>query len=151
MKKIQNKRAFSLLTAIIFLVLVSTISILSLTLSSQSAKQTSDSFLYLQGEVLAKSSTEYALLAISGHDFNSSCLEQINIKYPSNDSNYTHEINISISYIGNSLPCNSSHILDNNISTDESNRTVIIDTLVKSNPALSSEPIRIHRRTIQKP
>ncbi len=145
------KRGFSLLTAIIFLVLISTISILSLSLSSQSRKQITDGFLYLQAEVLARSATEYALLAISGHDFNTSCLENINIRYPSNDSNYTHEMNISISYIGTSMPCNNSHILDNNISTSESNRTVIIDTIVTSNPNLSSEPVKIHRRTIQKP
>ncbi len=146
----MQRNGFSLLTAIIFLVIVSTIAMLALSLSSQSAKQTTDSYLKVESELLAKSATEYAIMAISGHNFAIDCMERINIRYPE-QTNYTHEINISISYLGNGLPCNASHILDNNLSTSDSNRTVIIDTIVTTNPDLSPEPVRLHRRTIQKP
>lgn len=140
------RKGFSLLTAILFLVLVATISVLALSLSTQSAKQTSDIFLKTQAELLAKSSTEYALLAMSGHDYvNDGCLNDINARY-----NSMFDINITINYIGNGLPagCN---ILDNNLTTNDSNRTVIIDTVVTSKSDITTEPIRIHRRTIQKP
>ncbi len=144
------KQGFSLLTAIIFLVVVATISMLALSLSTQSAKTTTDDYLKVQAELLAKSGTEFALLAMSGHNYSSNCLENIVIKYP-NNTYYTHKVNISISYIGSNLPCSASHILSNNISTSDSNRTVIIDTIVTTNPTISTEQIRIHRRTIQKP
>lgn len=147
------RQGFSLLTAIIFLVLVATISALTLSFSTQAVKQTSDVFLKSQAELLAQSATEYALLAISGHEMNATngCVENINLLYPVNDGNYTHEANVSIMYIGNSLPCNAISILSNTLDTNDSNRTVIIDTIVSTNPAISTEPIRIHRRTIQKP
>lgn len=144
------RQGFSMLTAIIFLVLIATISALSISLSTQAAKQTGDIFLQSQAELLAKSATEYALLAMSGHDYSTNCLENITIRYPEN-INYTHEANVSIMYIGNGLTCNPNAIINNSLSTNDSNRTVIIDTIVTSNPTVSTEPIRIHRRTIQKP
>ncbi len=139
------RKGFSLLTAILFLVLVATISVLALSLSTQSAKQTTDIFLKTQAEILAKSSTEYALLAISGHDYSIDCLENINATY-----NNMFDINISIQYIGNGLPTGCPQ-LGTNISTNDSNRTVIIDTIVSSQTSVTSEPIRLHKRTIQKP
>lgn len=145
------RKGFSLLTAILFLVLVATLSVLALSLSSQSAKQTSDIFLKTQAEILAKSSTEYALLAMSGHDYSTNCLENINSTH-----NGMFDINISIRYIGNGLPCNTNAILSNNLVTNDSNRTVIIDTVVSTKQSLTDngtipERIRFHKRTIQKP
>ena len=145
------KKGFSLLTAVLFLVVIATLSMIALSLSTQSAKQTTDDYLKVQAELLAKSGTEFALLAMSGHDYNSSCLNNINITY-----NKQFDVNISIMYIGSGLPCIPSHILDNHIKTPDSNRTVIIDTFVSIKPQLVTdgvitEQIRLHRRTIQKP
>lgn len=144
------RKGFSLLTALIFLILIATISALSISLSTQSVKQTSDIFLKNQAELLLRSGTEFALLAMSGHDYSANCLNEVNIRYP-DSTEYTHDINITLGYIGSGLPATCNQILDNNLDTDESNRTVIIDTVVTSNPTLSTEPIRLHRRTIQKP
>ncbi|MFK5881814.1 MAG: type II secretion system protein [Sulfurospirillum sp.] len=140
------RKGFSLLTAIIFLVLIATISAISISLSTQSVKQTSDMYLKAQAQLLLRSGTEFAMLALSGHNYSTNCLEKIDMTY-----NNMLDINVSIDYIGSGLPCNSSHILDNNISTDDSNRTVIIDTIVTTKPDVATEPIRLHRRTIQKP
>jgi Tfp pilus assembly protein PilV len=140
------KKGFSLLTAVIFLVVIATISMLALSLSTQSTKQTTDIYLKNQAELLLRSGTEFAMLAMSGHDYSANCLENINMTY-----NKMFDINVSIDYIGSGLPCNSSHILDNNISTNDSNRTVIIDTIVTTQAGITTEPIRLHRRTIQKP
>jgi len=146
------RKGFSLLTAIIFLVLVATISVLALTLSTQSAKQTTDIYLKNQAELLLRSGTEFAMLAMSGTDYNATnCLNNVYIRYPENGVNYTHDINITISYIGNGLPASCINRLSNSISTPESNRTVIIDTIVTTNPIITSEQIRMHRRSIQKP
>lgn len=152
------RSGFSLITAIIFIVLVATLSMLALSLSSFSTKQTSDLFLREQAELLLQSGTEFALLAISGHEINatSGCLNQINSQYPEAEDNALFDINITIHYMGNGLNTASGgncNLLSDTVDTNESNVTVIIDTIVETTPAnsISAEPIRLHRRTIQKP
>jgi len=145
------RRAFSLITAIIFIVLVATLGALALSMSTQATKQTNDLFLHAQAELLAQSATEYAMLAFSGHEINGTngCLEKINATYPYESPLF--DINITLSYLGNGLPCSADAIIDNNIFTDDSNLTVIVDTFVSTKDGVTSEPIRFHRRTLQKP
>lgn len=150
------RKGFSLITAIIFLVLISTIATLALSLSVFSTKQTSDLFLREQAELLTQSATEFALLAISGHSIlvNGNCVNFVNAQYPQTGAGAIFDINVTINYLGNGLPaapnCN---ILSNTVTTSDSNITVIIDTIVATTAEsnISTEPIRIHRRTIQKP
>jgi type II secretory pathway component PulK len=148
------RRGFGLITAIIILVTVATLMTLMMGLSSSSVKSTTDLYLKEQAEILARSGTEFALLAISGHDNRFSCVENINIGYPSAvAAEITHDINITLQYIGNGQNCTANRELADNITTDESNLTVIIDTVVSVNQVNTgiTEPIRFHRRTIQKP
>jgi type II secretory pathway pseudopilin PulG len=145
------KKGFTLITAIVFIVLIATISALALSFSTFSVKQTSDLYLREQAELLLQSSTEFALLAISGHDINTTngCLKAIHAQYP----NPLFDIDITINYLGNGLNTASGgncNILSDNVATPESNVTVIIDTIVTDHN-VSTEPIRLHRRTIQKP
>ncbi len=126
------------------MITIATLMALMISLTSTTTKQTSDIYVSEQTKLLAKSATELALLAISGHDNTINCIENINFTFENN-----YDVNISLYYIGNALPCNPSHLLANTISTPESNGTVIIDTYVTFKG--SSEPIRYHRRTIQKP
>ncbi|QIR76902.1 type II secretion system protein [Sulfurospirillum diekertiae] len=144
------RRGFTLITAIIFMVLVASIAALSLSFSSFSTKQTTDLYLREQAELLVQSGTEFALLAISGHDINatSNCINSIISQYPTTAAPL-FDINITINYMGSGLPagCN---ILSNAVVTSDSNITVIIDTIVEDHN-ISTEPIRLHRRTIQKP
>lgn len=151
-------RGFSLITAIIFIVLVATFGALALSLSSLNVKQTSDLYLKAQAELLAQSATEYALLAISAHNIaaTNNCLNQINATYP-NGTNPTFNINITIKYLGRGLPVGTTegapncNILSNNIQNNDSNITVLIDTFVTTHEGIATEPIRFHRRTLQKP
>lgn len=150
------RKGFSLLTAILFLVLVATLGALALSYSTLSAKRVPDTYLRSQAELLLQSSTEYALLAISGHEVNATndCLENINATFSRDGSTNLFDINISILYFyeGTAVSCPTLNgSTTGNIITPESNRTVIIDTIVSSNPTLTTEPIRLHRRTIQKP
>ena len=104
------KRGFTLITAIIFIVLIATIAALSLSFSTFSTKQTSDLYLREQAELLLQSGTEFALLAISGHDIvaNNNCINTITAQYPQAGANALFDITVSLSYIGNGLPdgCN---------------------------------------------
>ena len=140
------RKGFSLLTALVFLVLIATISALSISLSTQAVKQTTDVYLKSQAELLVRSGTEYAMLAMSGHDYSGGCLESINATY-----NSMFDINISIMYIGNGLGGANCVQLGTDIDTNESNRTAIIDTWVRTKADIVSEPIVMHRRSIQKP
>lgn len=146
------RRGFSMITAIVFMILVATLGALAISLSNLSTKQTSDLYLREQAELLAQGATEYALLAISGHDFTANCLNTINSTYTQDGVTILFDINVTLYYLGNGLPANCNTLTNNlnNIDTNDSNRTVIIDTFV-TDRNLSTEPIRIHRRTIQKP
>ena len=146
------RKGFSMLTALIFMILVATLGALALSLSNLSLKQTSDLYLREQAELLVQSATEYALLAISGHNFSTNCLNTITSTY-TDGTTTLFDINISLYYLGNGLPANCNTLTNNlnNIDTNDSNLTVMIDTTVTSAAGISTEPIRIHRRTIQKP
>ena len=143
------RRGFTLLSAIFLMVLVATLMVLSFSLSTQTAKQTGDIYLQEQGQLLARSATEFALLAISGHNNSNDCIENINLNYP--EGAPVFDINMTLYYIGNGLPCNNDHLLANNIETAESNGTVLIDTIVSYTDPGTNETVRYFRRTIQKP
>ncbi|MDR0467291.1 MAG: type II secretion system protein [Campylobacteraceae bacterium] len=152
------KKGFSLLTAIMFIVFIATIGALALSFTTQTSKQTYDVYLRAQAELLARSATEYALLALSANDHNVRCLQKI-------DTNYDNifNINMTLSYIGNNittagltatagtLGCANVNVLASNIATVASSPTVIIDTIVETTLGTATEPIRVHRRTLQKP
>jgi len=143
------RSGFALLSAIFLMLLIGILMALSFSLSSQTTKQTGQLYLQEQGQLLAKSATEFALLAISGHDNTADCIEQINLRYPKNAPMY--DINMTLYYIGSGLPCSTDHLLANNINTAESNGTVMIDTFVSYTDPENNETIRFHRRTLQKP
>ncbi len=139
----MKRSGFSLLLAIIVMITIATLMALMISLTSTTVKQTTDIYASEQTKLLAKSATELALLAISGHENNTSCINNINFTFENN-----YEVNMTLYYIGDQLPT-SCRTIANSISTPESNGTVIIDTYVEYNG--SSEPIRYHRRTLQKP
>lgn len=142
------RKGFGLITAIIILVVVSVLMTLMISLSATSVKQTSDLYFKEQAELLARSAVEYGLLAISGHENNVSCIENVNITYLD-----TYEANLTMYYIYKGAPATCNNILAPNITTNESNITTMIDVRVAviQSVAGNSEPIVIQRRTIQKP
>ena len=142
--------------AIIILVIVAVMSAMILGFSSQTIKTTSNIYLREQAKLLALSAAEYALLALSGHDHSQNCVETINID--AEGAGLCYEVNMSISYIvdfslgtnwSNSSTCPNSRVLSDELNYEESNLTVIIDTIVNCKEI--GENIRFHRRTIQKP
>ena len=148
----MKRKGFSLILAMIVLVIVSSLAAFMVSLSSVSAKNTSDIYLKEQAELLMQSATEYSILAVLGHDNSNSCVENINITYPSS-SNPIFDINVSLWYIFDFTPSSSycSHVLSSNLVDGNSSFTIIIDTTVSTSSNLNlSEPIRLHRRTVQK-
>ncbi|BAF70462.1 hypothetical protein [Nitratiruptor sp. SB155-2] len=143
------RKAISLLTAIIFMLLIAVLMGLAISLLGTTTAKVANRYLYEQAQLLARSGTEYAILAIQGHEINSStgCLNQINLNY-----NDTFDINITLHYIGKGLPTANCNILDNSVAFDESNASVLVDTIVQlKDPKLNNGvPIRYVKRTLQK-
>ncbi len=133
------KKSFAMLFAIAFIVVLGTIGTLMLYFSTATLKQTEDNYLSAQGELYARSATEFAIQALESRDFqNDGCINKIDI----NTSLY--EINMTFYYFLTNCPtdCNCSTIV-----TKESNGTVMINTYVKS----KVDNVRFFRQTLQKP
>ena len=145
----MKRRGFGLITAIIIMMTVAVLMSLMIGLSSSTVKQTSNLFIKEQARLYLRSATEFALLAISGHNNSSNCITDVNINFESN----SYIAKVDIWYMGNGIPTGCSHIADNSVQTDDSNYTVIMDVIVEANQSKLglNEPIKLHRRTLQKP
>lgn len=93
------KKGFSLILAIIFILLVASIGALSMAISSSSAKTSVNLFIHEQAKLLADGAAEYAIMKVQQNDFTATCVDEIVINYPNEDSP-TFRANISITYIG---------------------------------------------------
>jgi len=75
----RQRSAFSMITAIFLILIMASLLALVSTLSGHITKQTTNFYRKEQAALLAKSYTEYAILAIQGHNlFNNRCLRTIN-------------------------------------------------------------------------
>ncbi|MDY3245872.1 hypothetical protein [Campylobacter sp.] len=93
------KKGFSLILAIIFILLVASIGALSMSISSSSAKTSVNLFIHEQAKLLADGAAEYAIMKVQQNNFATTCVDEIEINYP-NNTNPTFRANISITYIG---------------------------------------------------
>lgn len=137
-----------MITAIFFMVAIATILTAMLSSTASSTQTTIDAYISEQAELMAKSATELAVLKVLEHDRSTGCLTGFSAQYPG--VNPILDISVSIRYIG--LNCSNAaanYVAD--IDTPESNGTMLIDVVVKSNSSLHlSEPVRYCRRTLQK-
>ena len=154
----SSHNGFTLIMGMFILVAITSLMTLMLSYNSQTLNQTGSIYTRAQAQLLSRSATEYALLAISAHDRTAGdCINYINSTYSPNGTK-DFDINTTIRYIGlgaltagagcSTLPG------AGNIVTPESNGTIIIDTYVSINPdnvPPGVATIRYHRRTIQKP
>ena len=156
----KTRSAIAMIIAIAFLIVTAILMAIMVNMTAQTTKQTGDMYFQEQAHLLAKSATEFTLLAISGHDRATGCLTSINIEYPAAGANSIFDINTSIRYIGlEDLggTCRTASAIDttsliSTINTPESNGTIIIDTYVTTSANVDlTEPVRFHRRTMQKP
>jgi len=140
----KQRDGFAMIMAISFLVIISTILAMTLTLGTKTAKKTTDLYIYEQSVLMSKSAAEYALLRIS----ESAPCSITNLNF-TQDSIYN--IDIDILYIYANSPC--ANVNDDyfQISTPESNGSVLMDITVSVDDInVSSETIRYFRRSIQK-
>ena len=156
MKQPYLRKAFSMLTALVVIVLMATVAMFVMNLSGKIVKSTTSQYQHEQAELYAKSYTEYAILAVTGNNRSSDCIEDIGGTIGSPSSGNGYRIRTHIAYITDSTvdlsKCSSTRILNNTVSTPETPLTIVIDAYVDyKDPDNTSGPwLTVHRRSIQK-
>lgn len=151
------RKAFSMLMAIFIIVLMATVAAFIMSLAGKMVQETTAQFQREQSVLLAKSYTEYAIMAVTANEHNSSnCLNNITGGYGDDgNGNDLYNIDVNISYIGNTNLHANCRTLSNSVVTPKSPLSIIIDVFVSykelDHPAGASAPdITYHRRSLQK-
>ncbi|MCX6053301.1 MAG: hypothetical protein NTZ60_12435 [Campylobacterales bacterium] len=154
---LRKRTGFAMIMAIGVILVVATIMALSLAMTAETTKKTTDLYLYEQAVLLSQSAAEYALLRISQ---DGACIHANDLNFtPDLNSNGVttddiYDINITIYYIY-TTPCTGVNAIANypgfNLTTPEQNGSVLMDITVSiNNTTVTSEPITFFRRSIQK-
>ena len=146
------RNAFSMLTAIVIIVLMATVAAFIMNLSGKMVKSTTVQFQREQAVLLAKSYTEYAIMAVTANEHNSTnCLNTIT------GSHGNYNVQVDISYIGNNLDASCTRVFNRDytvetIDTPKSQLNIILDVSVDypdiDNP--NNVNMTYHRRSLQK-
>ena len=154
--KLQSKRkAFSLVTALFVIVLMATVAILVMNMSGKMVKETTTQYQREQAALLAKSYTEYAIMAVTANDRTANnCLSDIDGSVGSNPaSGNGYIIRTRIAYIGHNTEVGSCPVvLSSGVNTANSPLNIIVDVYVDyKDPDNTSGPwVTYHKRTLQK-
>jgi len=168
------RKAFSMMMAVFVMIVMMSITVLVFNLSSKITTATLTQYQKEQAILLAKSYTEYAIMAAGANNSRSgNCIENIkgdvgNIILGINDDGAVdggqgYRVEVNIGYIGNGLKCSNEHILSDDgaivttVNGNELSPNIIVDVYVRYRAVNSHinntdmPPwITYHRRTIQK-
>ena len=141
-----------MIMAIFFMIIIATLLTYMLSASAETTERTTKAYLNEQAQLLAKSTVEFAILQVSGTDRgagNANCLRTVNAVYP-DATNPIFDVRVDISYHGLGAVCTGNGTVGV-ISTPESAGSMLIDVYVTNSANLHlDEPVRYHRRTLQK-
>ncbi len=148
--KINNqKKAFSMFTAIVVIIIMSTVALLITNMTGKLVKETTAQYQREQAALLANSYTEYAVMAVTANDRATNCLTTIN------GTQNGYSARIQIAYIGNTATignCATTRKLSEAVATPSTELTIIVDAYIDyqdlDNPG--SPNLVYHRRTVQK-
>lgn len=140
--------------------LIATVGAMIISIATMNSKKATDDYLRVQAEMLARSATEFAVMRIQGFDrkgpdttintADDTCLETISI-----DAQPSFDVKVTINYLM-ALDTDCGNELAVNVADQDLNGMAMIDVVVTEKmPAdpkdWTKEPIRIHKRTLQKP
>ncbi len=154
----KQRKAFSMITAIFVIVLMATVAVFIMNLSGKIVKETTTQFQREQAMLLAKSYTEYAVMAVMANDRNTTgvnCLYTIKGDIGSSPSaGNGYRARVHLGYIGNTQEVGScgGRILSQGVTTEKSPLTVMIDVYIdyKDPDNTNGEWRTFHERTLQK-
>jgi len=159
MKCNKQRKAFSMLTAIVVIVLMASVGAFVMNLSGKMVKTTTTQFQREQAMLLAKSYTEFAIMSVMSNDVTTNCLQTIqsnNVIRAENQGGF--DVTVQIAYIGNGsgriTPCDGVRKLSDTIVTLRSPLNILVDVYVKYQDVDGLVPntswITYHKRTLQK-
>jgi len=156
----KRRDAFSMLTAIFVIVLMSGVAAFVMGLGGKITQETVEQYQKEQAVLLAKSYTEYAIMAVMSVPNSTACVEDIDGKIGASNAfkdGKGYLIETRISFIGQDISnCSDTRELGRPITND---LNLIVDVYVKykdiNHPSLSATIadtpwITYHRRTLQK-
>ncbi len=147
-----RRGGFAMILAILVVLLVAGGGALILSNASRGSKAMGDNYLRAQAELLAQSATEFAVLRAQGFDTSGgNCLNRLDITVQDADGNPSYDVNVSMFYAFRGIKPPGGGTCQGVEGTGK-DTTVLIDTTVTTRPSanLSTEPIRVHRRSVQK-
>jgi type II secretory pathway pseudopilin PulG len=156
----KQREAFSLITSIFIIVIMATVAILVMNMTAKTIKETGTQYRKEQAVLLAKSYTEFAIMAVTANDRTAECIENINgnnvIAKDSNGKGY--QVDTRIYYIGKNTTanlttkCAGTRVLDSSVTTIGSDLHIIVDVYVRYKELDNTQTgwITYHRRTLQK-
>ncbi|MDD3598020.1 type II secretion system protein [Sulfuricurvum sp.] len=143
-----KRRGFAMILAIFVVVLIAAGGVLLLRNSSVGSKSVLDNYLKAQAELLAQSATEYALMRAQGANTaaGDACLNTLNITVNDASGTPMFDINSTLGYsFKGAAPAHCTTLTDNT----GKDTMVLIDIIVEDH-GLSSEHIRVQKRSWQK-
>ena len=164
------RKAFSMMMAVFVMIMMMSISILVFNLSAKITTSTLTQYQKEQAILLAKSYTEYAIMAAGANNTTiGDCIENITgevgniVLGTANNGDVEggqgYRVEANIGYIGTDLNCTDVNILndDGSIVTDDLSPNIIVDVYVRYRAVnahqngIENPPwVTYHRRTIQK-
>lgn len=147
-----KRGGFAMILAIFIVVLVALGGVMLLSKAGLGSKFIGDNYLRAQAELLAQSATEFAVMRAQGFNTNSNadCLDQLNIIVNDANNKPMYDINISFAYSFRGAENGScTNVLEQNTNKDT---MMLLDTTVmtRTDANLSTEPIRVFKRSWQK-
>ena len=146
----SKRSAFAMILAIFVVVLVSLGGVMLLSGTSTGGKSVGDNYIHAQAELLAESATEFAVMRAQGFDTTgANCLNNLNISVQDSSGASAYDVSVKIQYSFRAArPAN------NQCSTlaeyTGNDTMMLIDATVTSNSNLTTEPVRVHKRSWQK-
>lgn len=146
------KRGFSLIAAVFFIILLSTIALTSLSTATMSVSQTSNIAMREQMAYLANSATEYAVMRMQATDYTKDCFKEATIYYPEKE-NWFYKADVEVSYLNSDLSTICSGNMASNASSITSDKyAAIVEVDVEINKdSYGKLPLKFSRRTLQIP
>lgn len=148
-----GRGAFALIAAVFLMLIISMLLLKMMSYSAQNAQEVVDDYLLEQAQLAAYGATEYAMLKISADDRTSACTDSFTLNYPSSGTKLFN-VAVNVDYVwfdGTSPGGNSGCDGPFTVTNPEQDGSAYIDVVVTSDPGLGlDEPIRFHRKTLQK-
>lgn len=142
---------FAMILAIFVVILVALGGVILLGNASIGSKSSGDNYIRTQAELLAQSATEYAVMRAQGFDTTAGhCLKNVIINAQDSSGAAAYDISVTLRYSFEGAAPASCVTADANLSDMTGNPTMILVDTVVTDHNLTTEPVRITKRTWQK-